>query len=88
MSNSHYDMNLVYIDELFRHISGPATSNCGAHVAGNRATSGLEQRLFRRSFGPEMLPLYEAYAAIWASDDLEYSGGGSTHATAYNYYHN
>ena len=47
-----------------------------------------ERRLFRREYGPEKLPLYEAYAAIWASDDLEYSGGGSTHATAYNYYHN
>jgi hypothetical protein len=37
---------------------------------------------------PDQLPLYDAYAAIWASDDLEYEGGGVTHATAYNYYHN
>jgi hypothetical protein len=89
MSNSHYDMNLVYIDELFRHIlwtgdlefAGRMWPVIERHLA-------WEQRLFRRSFGPEMLPLYEAYAAIWASDDLEYSGGGSTHATAYNYYHN
>jgi hypothetical protein len=34
------------------------------------------------------LPLYEGYAAIWASDDLQYGGGGATHSTAYNYYHN
>jgi hypothetical protein len=47
-----------------------------------------EKRLFRRPFGPDKLPLYEAYAAIWASDDLQYSGGGVTHASAYNYYHN
>ena len=47
-----------------------------------------EHRLFRRPFGPDQLPLYEAYAAIWASDDLEYEGGGATHTTAYNYYHN
>ena len=36
----------------------------------------------------EKLPLYEAYAAIWASDDLQYHGGGATHASAYNYWHN
>ncbi len=47
-----------------------------------------ERRLFRREFGPEKLPLYEAYAAIWASDNLQYSGGGAAHASAYNYYHN
>jgi hypothetical protein len=47
-----------------------------------------ERRLFRREFGPEKLPLYEAYACIWASDDLDYNGGGATHSTAYNYWHN
>src|ERR1022692_5262707 len=47
-----------------------------------------ERRLFRREYGPEKLPLYEAYAMIWASDDLQYSGGGTTHGSAYNYYHN
>ena len=47
-----------------------------------------ERRLFRREFGPEKLPLYEAYAAIWASDNLQYDGGGTAHASAYNYYHN
>ena len=29
--------------------------------------------------------LYDAYAAIWASDALEYSGGGVMHSSAYNY---
>lgn len=47
-----------------------------------------EQRLFRREFGPDKLPLYEAYAAIWASDDVQYSGGGVAYTTAYNLYHN
>ena len=27
-------------------------------------------------------------AAIWASDDLEYGGGGATHSSAFNYFHN
>ncbi|MCX6953875.1 MAG: hypothetical protein NTV51_17130, partial [Verrucomicrobia bacterium] len=26
--------------------------------------------------------------AIWASDDLQYGGGGAAHASAYNYFHN
>ena len=52
------------------------------------ATVIRERRLFRREYGPEKLPLYEAYAAIWASDDLQYHGGGTAHASAYNYWHN
>lgn len=88
MSNSHYDMNLVYIDALFRHLAW--TGDLGLarelwpvierHLA-------WERRLFRREFGPDKLPLYEAYAAIWASDDLQYHGGGTMHASAYNYFH-
>ncbi|ACB77542.1 DUF4450 domain-containing protein [Opitutus terrae] len=89
LSNSHYDMNLVAIDALFRHL----------HWTGDLAFAekmwpvierhlAWERRLFRREFGPDRLPLYEAYAAIWASDDLQYHGGGVTHASAYNYYHN
>ncbi len=89
LSNSHYDMNLVFIDALFRHLRW--TGDVGfakkmwpvieRHLA-------WERRLFRREFGPEKLPLYEAYAVIWASDDLQYSGGGTAHASAYNYWHN
>ncbi|HKZ67634.1 MAG TPA: hypothetical protein VJ111_14810, partial [Chitinophagaceae bacterium] len=29
--------------------------------------------------------LYDAYASIWASDALQYSGGSVTHSSAYNY---
>lgn len=89
MSNSHYDMNLVYVDALFRHLAWTGDLDFARaswpvverHLA-------WERRLFRRTFGPEHLPLYEAYAAIWASDDLEYHGGGVAHASAYNYFHN
>ena len=89
ISNSHYDMNLVYIDALFRHLLWTGDLEFARqmwpvierHLA-------WERRLFRREFGPEKLPLYEAYAAIWASDDLQYHGGGVTHASAYNYWHN
>jgi hypothetical protein len=89
MSNSHYDMNLVYIDALFRHLLWTGDVDFARemwpvierHLA-------WERRLFRRTYGPDELPLYEAYAAIWASDDLQYNGGGATHSTAYNYFHN
>lgn len=90
LSNSHYDMNLVFIDGVFRHLRW---------MGGNAETYAKllpvllrhldwEKRLFRREYGPEKLPLYEAYAVIWASDDLQYSGGGTMHASAYNYFHN
>lgn len=89
IGGKHYDMNLVYIDALFRHALWTGDLELidelwpviERHFA-------WERRLFRREFGAERLPLYEAYAAIWASDDLQYSGGGVTHASAYNYYHN
>jgi hypothetical protein len=89
ISNSHYDMNTVFIDALFRHLQWTGDLEFARkmwpvierHLA-------WERRLFRREYGPEKLPLYEAYAVIWASDDLQYNGGGATHSSAYNYYHN
>jgi hypothetical protein len=91
LSNSHYDMNLVYIDALFRHLLWTGDIEFAKrmwpvierHLA-------WERRLFRREFevNGQKLPLYEAYAAIWASDDLQYHGGGSAHGSAYNYFHN
>jgi hypothetical protein len=89
MSKNHYDMNLVAVDAFFRHLLWTGDTNYAAemwpvierHLA-------WERRLFRREFGPDKLPLYEAYAAIWASDDLNYDGGGTAHASAYNYFAN
>jgi hypothetical protein len=89
LSKNHYDMNLVAVDAFFRHLLWTGDTNYAAamwpvierHLA-------WERRLFRREFGPDKLPLYEAYAAIWASDDLNYDGGGTAHASAYNYFAN
>ncbi len=92
LSNNHYDMNLVFFDALFRHLLWTGDTEFAMqmwpvierHLA-------WERRLFRREFTTatgEKLPLYEAYAAIWASDDLQYSGGGTAHGSAYNYWHN
>ena len=92
MSGTHYDMNLVYIDALFRHLLWTGDLDYARkmwpvierHLA-------WERRLFRREFvatNDEKLPLYEGYCCIWASDDLAYNGGGAAHSSAYNYYHN
>ncbi|PTX96435.1 DUF4450 domain-containing protein [Opitutus sp. ER46] len=88
LSNSHYDMNLGFVDAVFRHLQWTGDLTLAREVwPVIQRHLAWERRLFRREFGPERLPLYEAYAAIWASDDLQYSGGGAMHASAYNYYH-
>lgn len=88
LTNSHYDMNLVALDTIFRHLRWTGDLAYARQIWPVLERSlAWERRLFRREFGREKLPLYEAYAAIWASDDLTYSGGGATHATAYNLFH-
>jgi Domain of unknown function (DUF4450) len=89
LTRSHYDMNLVAVDIFFHHLLWTGDLAYARrwwpvivrHLA-------WEQRLFRRPFGPDKLPLYEAYADIWASDNMEYEGGGVAYASAYNYFEN
>ncbi|MBF9141106.1 DUF4450 domain-containing protein [Hymenobacter properus] len=81
----HYDMNLVFIDELLRHF------NWTGDLALARELWPVLQRHLaweKRNFDPDGDGLYDAYAAIWASDALQYSGGAVTHSSAYNYYAN
>ncbi len=89
LTKAHYDMNLVGVDACFRHLlwTGDLTYARQQWPVIERHLA-WERRLFRREFGAEKLPLYEAYCCIWASDNLQYNGGGATHATAYNYWHN
>ena len=88
-SHSHYDMNAVFMDALFRSFmwTGDKAFALEAWPAIKRHLA-WEQRLFRREYGKEKLPLYEAYASIWASDDLYYNGGGTAYQSAYNVYAN
>jgi hypothetical protein len=92
LSNNHYDMNLVFFDAFFRHLRWTGDIEFAKKMWPTLERHlAWERRLFRREFttaSGEKLPLYEAYAAIWASDDLQYSGGGSAHGSAYNYWHN
>jgi hypothetical protein len=78
----HYNMNLVYIDALFRHF------NWAGDLAFAKEMWPVINRHFaweKRNFDSDDDGLYDAYAAIWASDALQYSGGSVTHSSAYNY---
>jgi hypothetical protein len=88
LANNHYDMNLVFFDVLLRHLrwTGDLAFVNEIWPAFKRHLA-WEHRLFRRTFtssSGRQLPLYEAYAAIWASDNLQYSGGGAAHSSACN----
>jgi hypothetical protein len=89
MSKSHYDMNLGFIDAMLRHLLWTGDLDYARAVwPVLERHLAWERRLFRREYGPDRLPLYEGYAAIWASDDLYYNGGGAAHTSAYNAWHN
>ncbi|MCW3093947.1 MAG: hypothetical protein JWP81_5016 [Ferruginibacter sp.] len=78
----HYDMNLVFIDQLLNHF------NYTGDVESVKAMWPLLKRHLaweKRNFDADGDGLYDAYASIWASDALQYSGGGVTHSSAYNY---
>ncbi len=78
----HYDMNLVFIDQLIRHLQWT-----GDLAYAREIWPVLQRHLAweKRNFDGDGDGLYDAYCAIWASDALEYSGGGVTHSSAYNY---
>jgi hypothetical protein len=88
MIRSHYDMNLVAVDAFFRHLLWTGDLDY-ARQWGPVVVKHLawEQRLFRRQFTTG-LPLYDAYADIWASDNMQYEGGGVAYSSAYNYFEN
>ncbi|MEO5562951.1 MAG: DUF4450 domain-containing protein, partial [Chitinophagaceae bacterium] len=78
----HYDMNLGFIDQLLNHFMWTGDT---AYV--KKMWSLLTRHLSweKRNFDMDGDGLYDAYAAIWASDAMQYSGGGVTHTSAYNY---
>lgn len=79
---NHYDMNLVYIDELLWHLNWT-----GDWEMAERYFPVIERHLAweKRCFDPDGDHLYDAYCCIWASDGLYYDGGAVTHSSAYNY---
>ena len=78
----HYDMNLVFIDQMLTHF----------YWTGNvdevkKLWPVIKRHLVweKRNYDQDGDGLYDAYCCIWASDALQYSGGGVTHSSAYNY---
>ncbi|MBC7949164.1 MAG: DUF4450 domain-containing protein [Chitinophagaceae bacterium] len=78
----HYDMNLVFVDQLLNHFNW--TGDTG-YVREMWPLLKRHLAWEKRNFDSDGDGLYDAYAAIWASDALQYSGGGVTHSSAYNY---
>ncbi|MFD1768639.1 DUF4450 domain-containing protein [Sphingobacterium suaedae] len=78
----HYDMNLVFFDQLFSHFD-----YTGDKVYLRKMWPAIVRHLTweKRNFDRDGDGLYDAYCAIWASDGLQYAGGGVTHTTMYNY---
>jgi hypothetical protein len=81
----HYDMNLVFIDQMLRHFKWT-----GDTVFMKEIWPTIQRHLNweKRNFDADGDGLYDSYATIWASDALQYSGGGVIHSSAYNYYAN
>lgn len=76
----HYDMNLVFFDQMFTHFNYTGDIEFLKKMWPTMVRHmDWEKRNFKRG------DLYDAYAAIWASDALQYSGGKVTHTSAYNY---
>jgi hypothetical protein len=90
LSNNHYDMNMVFMDVLLRHLMWTGDLEFAKEIwPALQRHLAWEHRLFRRTYAGadgKTLPLYEAYAAIWASDNLQYNGGGAAHSSAYNFF--
>lgn len=78
----HYDMNLVFMDQLLTHLqyTGDLT-----YIKKIWPALQLHLQWEKRNYDADGDGLYDAYACIWASDGLQYSGGGVTHSSAYNY---
>jgi hypothetical protein len=78
----HYDMNLVFIDQLLTHFYYTGDS---AYIKQQWPTLQRHLAWEKRNYDADNDGLYDAYCCIWASDALQYSGGGVTHSSAYNY---
>jgi hypothetical protein len=78
----HYDMNLVFVDQLLNHFLWTGDT---AYVRKMWPLLTRHLAWEKRNFDADGDGLYDAYAAIWASDALQYIGGGVTHSSSYNY---
>lgn len=78
----HYDMNLVYMDELFWHFNWTGDLDYAREIWPVITRHLAWEKL---NYDPDNDGLYDAYCCIWASDALYYNSGAVTHSSAYNY---
>ena len=78
----HYDMNLVYIDELLWHFQFDADTT---YMRQMWPVITRHLAWEKNCWNPDGDHLYDAYCCIWASDALQYNSGAVTHSSAYNY---
>ncbi|WP_417363856.1 DUF4450 domain-containing protein [Galbibacter sp.] len=77
----HYDMNSVFFNQVLRHYLWTGDT---AFI--KKMWPYLKRHLNweKRNFDADNNYLYDAYACIWASDALQYSGGSVSYSSAYN----
>lgn len=78
----HYDMNMGFIDQLLWHFQWV---NDVDYIKQMWPVVKSHLAWEKRNFDGDGDGLYNAYACFWASDAVQYSGGGSSLASAYNY---
>ena len=98
VAHEQRDKNLAMFEALARHVRWTGDAGFAREVwPALLRHMDWQYRLFRRVFPhPERdaprelqaLPLYEAYACVPGSENLQYNGGGVAHATAANYFLN
>lgn len=98
LSGDSWNMNLVFFDAVVRHLRWTGDLDLAREVWPSLVRHmDREYRLFRRVYrnpdakaaaSLQALPLYEGYASLWASDNLQGNGGGAAHSTAFNYFLN
>jgi hypothetical protein len=78
----HYDMNLVFISQLLWHFKWTGDLDFL-----RESWPVIERHMAweKRVFDGNNDGLYDSYCSIWASDAVQYSGGGVIHSSAYNY---
>ncbi|MDA3879118.1 MAG: DUF4450 domain-containing protein [Prolixibacteraceae bacterium] len=78
----HYDMNLVFISQLLWHFKWTGDLDFL-----RESWPVIERHMAweKRVFDGNNDGLYDSYCSIWASDAVQYSGGGVVYSSAYNY---
>jgi len=78
----HYDMNMVYTDELLWHLNWTGDLEYAKKIF---PVIKLSLEWEKRNWDADDDGLYDDYAGIWASDALMYNSGGTAVGSAYNY---